>query len=231
MPYSRSFLGFVAVGALFLASCDSAEPVPDPIPLETQLVTDLPADPVVAPPGGGRPRSTGRFTLFSLSENRIVLSSFETDAATRARDSVSSAWDIGFSATTIIFNGGISGPGRARAQLLMEAFANVLEAPAGGYLADGENTCPAPGRPLAICTGSGNGWFNYDPQTRIITPIPGRTIVLRTAAAEHYAKIRILSYYRGNPVVPDASTPARHYTFEYIYQPDGSRNFRTTTPR
>ena len=77
-----------------------------------------------------------------------------------------------------------------------------------GYAADGENTgCPAvetaagtfPGSPLAICTGSDNGWYNYNRATNLILPIPGRTIVLRTADG-NYAKMRILSYYKDSRV-------------------------------
>jgi len=33
-------------------------------------------------------------------------------------------------------------------------------------------------------------------------------------------------YYRGAPALPDASSAARHYTFRYFYQADGSRNLR-----
>lgn len=228
-------LALLSAFALVLAACDSADPAPEPVPLTVQTAADVEADPV-ASAGGGPPASTGRYTLYSLAENRVVLSSSEEDPAVRARDSVSTAWDLGFNGTTIIFNGGTSGPGTAEAQLLTEAFADVTEAPEGGYVADGENTCPAvqtpggpvPGRPLAVCTGSDNGWYNYNPQTNLIAPVPGRTIVLRTAAEGDYAKLRILSYYRGNPNPPDPSAPSRYYTFEYVLQPDGSRNFETT---
>ena len=59
-----------------------------------------------------------------------------------------------------------------------------------------------------------------------ITPIAGRTIVLTTGEGG-YAKVRILSYYRGNPATP--SGDSRYYTFEYVVQPDGSRDFQATT--
>ena len=56
-----------------------------------------------------------------------------------------------------------------------------------------------------------------------LTPIPGRVLVIRTADGT-YAKVRILSYYKGAPETPDAATDeARYYTFEFLHQPDGSR--------
>ncbi len=231
---------FIAVLALGVAAaaCDSMDATPDPVPLEVQLAENVEADPVLGrDPVTGAPSSFNRNSLYELEDGAVVVSSSEGDAATRRRDSSATVWDIGFKGTTIIFNGGSSGPGTAAAQIMTEAFASVLEAPEGGYMADGENTnCPTeetpvglvPGTPLAVCTGSDNGWYNYNGQANLILPIPGRTIVLRTAEG-NYAKIRILSYYRDNPETPSADTPLRYYTFEYIVQTDGSRILETTT--
>ena len=48
-------------------------------------------------------------------------------------------------------------------------------------------------------------------------------LVIRTADGT-YAKVRILSYYKGAPETPDVATDeARYYTFEFRHQPDGSR--------
>ena len=96
------------------------------------------------------------------------------------------------------------------------AFEEVMEAPAEGYATDSEAG-------NAIPTGSGNGWYNYNGQLNLITPIPGRVLVIKTADAR-YAKIRIISYYEGAPDTPDSTQDtARYYTFEYVFQPDGSR--------
>jgi len=237
IPVKTLLLSCTLCGFVFLmAACDSAEPDP-PVPLDVQTATDVEADPATGrDPNTGRTISNNTFTFFDLDAGKIVLSSSEMDAARRQQDSVATVWDIGFRGTTIIFNGGTSGPGSVVAQLLIAPFAEVLEAPAEGYVADGENTCPSvetpagtfPGAPYVICGGSGNGWYNYDGNTLLILPIPGRTIALRTSEG-HYAKIRILSYYQGSPNPPDPDIPARYYTFEYIVQPDGSRNFETTT--
>jgi len=230
---------FPLILALLFFSCDSNNPEPDPVALEVQTATNVEADPAT-----GRDVNTGRiisnnlYTLFDLDANEIVLSSSNTDMAARRQDSTATVWDIGFKGTTIIFNGGTSGPGNGAAQLLTEAFSDVLEAPADGYITDGSNTScpmiqtpvgPVPGSAYAICTGSDNGWYNYNSSTLIILPIAGRTIVLQTADGK-YAKMRILSYYKDNPASPDANSSLdRYYTFEYILQPDGGRNFETTT--
>ncbi len=223
------FTGFV----LLFAGCDSADPEPEPVLLNVKMAENIPADPVSGrDPDTGASISNNLFTLYDLEAGSILIPSSQTDAATRQRDSASTAWDIGFRGTTIIFNGGTSGPGEAAAQLLAQPFAEVAEAPEGGYVADGENaSCPevstpvgpVPGSPYAICTGSDNGWYNYNPGTMLLLPVPGRTIMLRTASG-NYAKMRILSYYQNNPDPPDASVPSRYYTFEYVLQPDGSRD-------
>ncbi|MEM8558024.1 MAG: HmuY family protein [Bacteroidota bacterium] len=229
-----------------LVGCDSSDsdpipdPVPDPVivPIPAQTATDIEADLAVAfgPTG---PQGRDLYTLYDLDAGEIVLSSNETDMAVRAADSASTAWDIGFRSTTIIFNGGISGPGQGSAQLLVDGFEAITEAPADGYLTDGTNgTCPEiqtpggtfPGPPLAVCTGSDNGWYNYNAAINVVSPLPGRTIVLTTGEG-NYAKVRILSYYLGAPAPEDldpSEDPGRYYTFDYVVQPDGTRSFETT---
>lgn len=224
-------------GALVLSACDSTEPESEPAPLNVQTATDVEADPTSGrDPNTGAPLANNLFTLFDLDTGEVVLSSSETDATVRAADSTGTAWDLGFRGTTIIVNGGTSGPGAGMAQILTEAFADVTDAPATGYVADGANpNCPAvvtpggtfPGTPYAICNGSDSGWYNYTSATNLVVPIPGRTIVLTTGDGD-YAKVRILSYYRGSPNPPDATAPSRYFTFEYVVQPDGSRGFETT---
>ena len=226
-------------GALTLTACDSTEPEPVFADLEVETASDIEADPTTGrDPQTGAPIANGLYTLYDLDAGEVVLSSNETDPAVRAADSTSTAWDFGLRGTTFIFNGGTSGPGQGAAQLVTETFDAVAEAPADGYAADGENTdCPSvtipgttqtrPGAPFAVCTGSDNGWYNYNPAQNLISPIPGRTIVLKTGDG-NYAKIRILSYYQGNPNPPNPNAPGRYYTFEYVVQPDGTRDFTRT---
>jgi hypothetical protein len=222
---------------LTLTACDSSDPDTEPTPIDVRLATNVEADPTEGrDPVTGRPVSNNLFTLFDLDAGEVVLSSSETDPAVRQRDSVSTTWDVGFKGSTLIFNGGASGPGQGSAQLLTSTFADVVVAPESGYAQDGSNTCPSvqtpggtfPGSPYAICTGSDNGWYNYN--GAVLTPIAGRTIVLTTGEG-NYAKMRVLSYYRDMPDAPTQDSESRYYTFEYVVQPDGSRNLSETTVR
>lgn len=229
---NRSLLAAL-VAAVALTACDTSAPGEDVRPLNAQIVADVDADAGPRDPTTGVVRATGRFALYSLRENRLVLG---VDNANRA-DSATTKWDVGFRGTTIIFNGGTSGPGQAGAQILPAAFADVTEAPAAGYVLDGANTCPAvqgrPGAPYAICSGSGVGWYTYVPFPTgggYIVPTAGRTIVVRGADGVSYSKVRLLSYYRGNPA-PATITPAteeRYFTFEHVTQTDGTRSFAST---
>ena len=121
-------------------------------------------------------------------------------------------------------NGGASGPGQGEAQVVTGSFDALSAAPESGYQSDSDTE-------TAIPAGSGNGWYTYTGQDgtppNIILPIPGRVIVLRTADG-NYAKLEIMSYYRGNPDTSSASFSGeggRHYTFQYVVQPSGSRAF------
>ena len=201
-----ALLVFVGVG---LVGCDSDpasdDGFPDP---ETVLVEDLAADPFVGVDDIGRPVGTGAFTFYSLRENSEVPSS----------DSASTAWDVAFRGTTILVNGGASGPGAGAAQVMEGVFEEMTEAPAGGWQQDSDTG-------LAIPASSGQGWYNYNPDAMVVTPIPGRVLLIRTADGR-YAKIRILSYYKGSPETPTFESEARYYTFEYVFQPDGSRSLQ-----
>lgn len=184
-------------------------------PLESESVENLAADPTQNPDESPRTK-TNKFTLFSFKDNAIIPNS----------DSATTKWDIGFRSTTIIVNGGASGPGQAQAQIISGIFDELVEAPADGYTTDAQGT-------YAI---AGNAWYNYTGQSgtpaNAIIPIPGKVIVVKTSDGR-LAKVEILSYYYGNPNTSsaefaDMSTrkPARYYTFKFMYQPDGSRNLK-----
>lgn len=213
----------LALCGLLIAGCDSSDP-DDNAPLEATRVENIVADPAERDPNTGAVSQTGRYALYSLRENRLVLA---YDASNRA-DSASAAWDVGFQGTNIIFNGGTSGPGQGGAVIVQDVFENVTEAPvADSFRVDGQATCTGsggqPGPSRAVCPGSDRGWYHYNGQANVITPIPGRTIVVRTADGR-YAKLRIVSYYRDAPAAPTSGDVERYYTFEYVFQPDGSRN-------
>ena len=222
MKKSTVLLPMMALTALLTVACNKSVNEPEPVAASVSdtvgnvfaflpaqapdTVRDLAAD--TATP------ATNLFTYYSLSTGAVV----------PASDSATNKWDIAIRSTTIIINGGALRAGTASALVLNgTAFDSVSEAPATGYANDTLATTK-----LAIPTGSGNGWYNHAvvaPNT--ITPKPGVVIVLKTASGK-YAKIEILSYYKGNPVI-GSTTPvekARLYTFRYFVQTDGSRNLK-----
>ncbi|WP_407484678.1 HmuY family protein [Elizabethkingia anophelis] len=83
------------------------------------------------------------------------------------------------------------------------------------------------GDDLAIATGTGKGWYSYDPVKHLITPIAGNIIVIKTGDGK-YAKIQITSYYKGAPAtISDqaALNDSGYYTFKFALQTDGSKTF------
>jgi hypothetical protein len=186
-----------------IMSCDKndkPEPVKDPVISET--VNDLAANASDAPSGG-------HYTFFSFKDGLV-----------NASDSASNAWDIAFRSTSIIVNGGTSGPGTATAAISEGIFSEFSEVPTGLNMAfDSESG-------LAIPTGSGNGWYSYNPSNHEISPIAGKVIFVKGADG-NYSKVEILSYYKGAPesYVPGSSI-GRYYTFRYVYQPDGTTDFQ-----
>jgi hypothetical protein len=155
------------------------------------------------------PAASGPFVKFDFSTGTTTTS--DTD------------WDIAFRGTTIIINGGSSSgildapqrTGNAGAYITDGIFEEITNINLSAFAQDGPDG-------LAIPTGSGNGWYTYDPTQLTILPIPGKVIVLRTAD-DKYAKIEILSYYKDAPqVINDqiALNDLRYYTFNYVYQDD-----------
>lgn len=205
---------FVAIGVLFV-SCDddAADDAPAPI-LPVIEVNDLvtladSVDRTVDPPETVEVRP---YTYYSLRTNQEL-----TNA-----DSNSTNWDVAFKGTTIRINNGISGPGQGLAVVIEDAFENVVEAPADNQMHSDSSTVD-----YAIPTGSDNGWYNYNFVTNVISPLPGRTIVVKLADGSGYAKIRIRSYYRGAPANPDPETDeARVYSFDYVVNTDGTRKLQ-----
>jgi hypothetical protein len=192
-----------------IKSDDDAKPV---LPLEAKTVTDLPANPTQQL-DGSPVAPTNRFTLYSFKENAIVANA----------DSASTKWDIGFRGTTIIFNGGTSGPGQGAVQLVTGIFEEVNAAPAEGYLSDSAEGFALRSSDWSTYTGEAPA----GPKHAVI-PIPGKVFVIKTAEG-HFAKMEILSYYAGNPDTSapsfaDTATrpPSRYYTFRYLYQSNGS---------
>lgn len=146
--------------------------------------------------------------------------SFETGAVTTGND-----WDIAFRGSTIIVNGGeataTDQPARtssAGVYIATGTLASITEVNTTLFKTDSATNG------LAIPTGSGNGWYNYDSTTHIISPIAGKVIVVKTNTG-HYAKLEILSYYE-NSQPNESLSNSQFYTFNYVYQPnDGVTTF------
>ncbi len=175
----------------------AADVVTNPIETLTEvIVRDLPAD----------PDRQDLFTYYSLRDSAIV---------SRA-DSNSTKWDLAFKSTTVLINGGNSGPGEGGAIVLTETEYDALTmAPDSEYLVDQEGQ-PAIGR----------AWYTYTgPPNHHILINPGVVLVVRTADGR-YAKLRFTSYYEGGEAVPSSpEARGRFLNFTYTFQPDGSRSF------
>lgn len=157
-------------------------------------------------PGEG---TDNHYTFFSLERNEVV----------PLADSNTTKWDIAVRSTSIITNSGTSGPGAGGAYVQKATtFDNFKSIPADSVFRTDASAAPA------IKTGSGNGWYNYDFNTNIISPIPGNILVIRTATGK-YAKVEILSYYKNAPATPSANDVSRFYTFRFVYQANGSKAF------
>ena len=207
----------VLTAAIGLFSCKKDNN--DTVVLQSKQVSNLAADTIIgvytSGPAAGQPYGSGKFTFFNLETNSVVASS----------DSATSKWDVGFRGTTIITNSGNSGPANGGAFIYVGTFDDLKTIPADSVF----RTDNAP-TAYAIRTGSGNGWYSYNGATNLVTPIPGRILIIRTASGK-YAKIEIQNYYKGG-VTPDASasdadklSKQRYYTFRYIFQSDGSKSF------
>jgi hypothetical protein len=217
---------FLIIGVVFsftlgLFSCSDDDPAP--IPVVSTIFSDLDADyapfePITGPPTGPPKRigETNEFTFFSFATGEIVAN---TDSAT-------SNWDIGFRRSEIIFNSGANGPGNTTALMLEDIFDEVLEAPADGYASDTDNENVISSSPQNTGAPANYWWFNSGSgSSTVVAPIAGRVIVVKTSQ-NRYAKMEILSYYKGAPAAPDnMADEDRHYTFRYVYQPNDTRKF------
>ena len=148
------------------------------------------------------PTEAGEFTKFSFSEGATV---------------TGENWDIAFRGTSILVNGGTAigltdeptRTGEAAISVETGTFASILEASADTtFSQDAEGT-------YALTKGSGNGWYSYNSQTHIISPIAGKIIVVKTHDG-HYAKMEILSYYKDQ----DSSLDSGYYSFNFVYNPN-----------
>jgi len=214
----------VLMSAIIFSACkkDAVTTVVDPTAFNVSVVgkivtvTNLPADTIIGI-GQMGPYGAGKYTFFSLRGNSIIA---RTDSAT-------SNWDIAFAGTKILINAGTSGPGNGGAFVYKDGTFDALATIPFDSTFYVDNA-PAS---YAITYGSGKGWYNYDyPPVNIISAIPGRVLVIKTADGK-YAKVEILNYYKGNTTPLSTATDSikaydsRYYSFRYTYQSNGTTTF------
>ena len=204
----------VVMTSIFLFSC-SKSTTTVVAPLTATTVNDLPADTIVGITPQGQPFGAGKFTFYSLEKNSIVANT----------DSASTKWDLAFNGTKILTNSGNSGSGLGGAFIQIGLFDELKTISSDSVF----KTDNGPSS-YAVTFGSGRGWYTYDPIKNLVTPLAGRVLVVRTASGK-YAKVEIIAYYKGGATLaataPDAEkiNKQRYYTFRYIFQPNGTKNF------
>jgi len=155
---------------------------------------------------------TGKFEKFSFSEGDTV-----------NHDN----WDVAFSGTTIIVNGGASynvgqpeRVGNAAVYIATGIMSDIRTVDLTKLKQDNESG-PAIIDDLGI---SEQGWASYDISSHILSPIPGRILVFRTHD-DKYAKMEILYFYDTPNPIPSEEDFGGFYTFNYVYQLDGTTSF------
>lgn len=196
----------LAAGTLALAACkkdnDAAPAATPATPAQSRTVSSLSA--AGSTSSTGQPVPARHYTFYSLADGKEIAYT----------DSNSTKWDVAFRSTTILINGGSSGPGQGGAQVYSGLFADLTAAPPTGYAVDAATA-------KAIPTGSGNGWYTYSSTTNVVTPIAGRVLAIRTAQGK-YAKLEVQSYYKDAPATPTSANASGYYTFRYVYQASGT---------
>ena len=154
----------------------------------------------------------GKFEKFSFSEGDTV---------------IHENWDVAFSGTTIIVNGGdsysVNQPertGNAAVYIATGVMTDIRTVDLSKLEQD-NTSGPAIIDDLGI---SEQGWASYDMSTHILSPIPGRILVFRTHDNK-YAKMEILYFYDTTNPTPSNGDFGGFYTFNYVYQSAGEINF------
>jgi hypothetical protein len=155
---------------------------------------------------------TGKFEKFSFSEGDTV-----------NHDN----WDVAFSGTTIIVNGGdsysVNQPERTgnSAVYIATGIMSDIRTVDLTKLEQDNASGPAIIDDLGI---SEQGWASYDMSTHILSPIAGRILVFRTHDNK-YAKMEIIYFYDSPNPQPLEGDYGGFYTFNYVYQSEEESNF------
>src|SRR6187402_2456920 len=153
-------------------------------------VTDIPGDTAASP---GKP---GKTLYFSLS----------TNAAVDSNQKQTNSWDVSFAniynSYVTINNGtnpvspGYGGSAQGSLYIVNKPFDSVKVVPAISEV-NVNGSAGMDGYPSA----SWPGWYSYNPTTHIMTPLLAKTLVIKMANGK-YAKLGMVSLYKGNPASP-----------------------------
>jgi hypothetical protein len=135
---------------------------------------------------------------------------------------VTDSWDIAFKGSKIKVNGGVSGDGQVEVTVITGIFNDVTEV-LDTIEFNVDTAISDTAIDYAVPYGSGLGWYTFSMDTHLYSPIPGRVILIKTNDGK-YAKMEILSYYKDQTTEPTIQDGG-YYTFNYVYQPDGSKFF------
>ena len=147
----------------------------------------------------------GKFEKFSFSEGDTV---------------IHENWDVAFSGTTIIVNGGdsysVNQPERTgnAAVYIATGVMSDIKIVDTNKLEQDNASGPAIIDDLGI---SEQGWASYDMSTHLLSPIAGKVLVFRTHDNK-YAKMEILYFYDSPEPDPSNGDYGGFYTFNYVYQ-------------
>ena len=177
-------------------------------------VNDLPGD-TAATPGGPA---------------RTVYFSFVTNATVDSSQKKTGNWDVAFTniynSYVTINNGtnpvspGFGGTTQGALYIVNQPFDSVKVVPAASAV-NVNGSAGMDGYPSS----SWPGWYQYNMTTHILTTLPGKTLVIRMANGK-YAKLEMISLYKGSPANPSLSTPVPYLSFRYWVQQDGSTNLQ-----
>jgi len=154
-----------------------------------------------SPGDGGDITPTGNVTTVQVSDRTytsLINSTSPTDwIYVDFRDgseaAATAAWDLRFQRFHVSTNGGISGTAGVEISAVTDtAFAAMTAMPDAGYVSDtpdgdDEDTLPE------YAFDQGDSWYDYDPETHVLTPRP-IVWAVRTAAGGKL-KLEILKYY------------------------------------
>jgi len=164
------------------------------------------------------------FMVDASSYENWAYFSFEKGDTVRPSDPENSLdWDLKFQRYRIGTNSGTSGPGEGGAVNVGKVdFDSYDEAPESGYVEDTIMTFTGhEGEYERSCNPVLLGWYEMVGMPPTFYPTDS-VYVVKTADGK-YAKVQFLDYYYYDA---EGNRHSGYISFKYVYQPDGSRDFK-----